>query len=151
MRKLFILILLLQSVNSIAQTDLLVANQPLTFQQSSILPTTSQDFYMPPPRGGNCVNGFTVTGNILAAIGGGLIGWPLGTAIGGGDPEWILAGIGAGVLAVAIPLAVIGQKRCSGGRYGALQQSNTDYTVMRKTKELGFVAKGNTIGLQLSF
>ena len=40
---------------------------------------------------------------ILGIPGGALIGYPIGTAIGGGDPEWLLAGIGAGLVAVSIP------------------------------------------------
>lgn len=42
---------------------------------------------------------------ILGYTGGFLIGWPLGTAIGGGDPNWTMAGIGAGLAAVSIPLS----------------------------------------------
>lgn len=41
----------------------------------------------------------------LGFIGGALIGWPLGTAIGGGDPNWALAGIGAGLVIAGIPLS----------------------------------------------
>ena len=41
---------------------------------------------------------------VLGGIGGVLIGLPLGTAIGGGDPNWWLAGIGAGVVVLAIPI-----------------------------------------------
>ena len=41
--------------------------------------------------------------SVFGAIGGGLIGWPLGVAIAGGDPPWILAGIGAGFIVAAIP------------------------------------------------
>ena len=37
--------------------------------------------------------------------GGFLIGWPIGTAIGGGDPNWLLAGISAGIIIIAIPVA----------------------------------------------
>lgn len=41
---------------------------------------------------------------IFGALGGGLIGWPLGWAIAGGDdPPWYLAGIGAGLIIVGIP------------------------------------------------
>lgn len=36
--------------------------------------------------------------------GGFLIGYPIGTAIGGGDPNWTMAAIGAGLVIVAIPL-----------------------------------------------
>lgn len=37
-------------------------------------------------------------GMILAYAGGFMIGWPIGTAIGGGDPNWLLAGAGIGVV-----------------------------------------------------
>lgn len=43
-------------------------------------------------------------GQVLGFIGGALIGWPLGTSIGGGDPNWGLAGAGAGLVLVSIPL-----------------------------------------------
>lgn len=42
---------------------------------------------------------------VMGFVGGFLIGWPLGTAIGGGDPEWGLAAAGAGVLLLSIPLS----------------------------------------------
>jgi hypothetical protein len=45
-------------------------------------------------------------GQVLGFIGGALIGWPLGTAAGGGDPNWGLAGAGAGLVLVSIPLSV---------------------------------------------
>lgn len=41
---------------------------------------------------------------VFGAIGGFMIGWPLGTAIGGGDPQWGLAAGGVGVLLLSIPL-----------------------------------------------
>jgi|JI7StandDraft_1071085.scaffolds.fasta_scaffold01639_8 hypothetical protein len=41
---------------------------------------------------------------VLGFIGGALIGWPIGTAIGGGDPEWGLAAGGAALILLAIPL-----------------------------------------------
>jgi len=42
--------------------------------------------------------------NVLGAIGGFMIGWPIGTSLGGGDPEWALLGAGVGLVAVAIPI-----------------------------------------------
>jgi hypothetical protein len=45
-----------------------------------------------------------VFSSILGFSGGALIGWPLGTAAGGGDPNWTLAGIGAGLAAISIPI-----------------------------------------------
>ncbi|TBN01891.1 hypothetical protein EYD45_12750 [Hyunsoonleella flava] len=43
--------------------------------------------------------------SIIGFAGGGLIGWPIGTAAGGGDANWALAGIGAGLVAIAIPIS----------------------------------------------
>jgi hypothetical protein len=40
---------------------------------------------------------------VLGVIGGFMIGWPIGTAIGGGDPQWGLAAGGVGVLLLSIP------------------------------------------------
>jgi hypothetical protein len=42
---------------------------------------------------------------VFACAGGALIGWPLGTAMGGGKPNWALAGIGAGLVIIAIPIS----------------------------------------------
>ena len=44
-------------------------------------------------------------GNVIGMIGGFMVGWPVGTAIGGGDPNWALAGIGAGLIVVGIPIS----------------------------------------------
>jgi hypothetical protein len=41
---------------------------------------------------------------VLGFAGGFLIAFPIGTAIGGGDPEWALAAGGVGLFLVAIPL-----------------------------------------------
>ena len=41
------------------------------------------------------------TAMALGYIGGFMIGWPIGTAIGGGKPNWVMAAIGA-------PIAIIG-------------------------------------------
>lgn len=41
---------------------------------------------------------------VMGFIGGFMIGWPLGTAIAGGDPEWGLMAGGAGILLLSIPL-----------------------------------------------
>jgi hypothetical protein len=43
--------------------------------------------------------------NIIAYCGGFLIGYPVGTAIGGGKPNWTMAIIGGGLVAISIPMA----------------------------------------------
>lgn len=42
---------------------------------------------------------------ILSYAGGFMVGWPIGTAAAGGDPEWGLAAAGIGCILLAIPLA----------------------------------------------
>jgi hypothetical protein len=44
-------------------------------------------------------------GMILGGAGGALIGFPVGTAIGGGDAKWELAVVGAGLIVASIPIA----------------------------------------------
>lgn len=44
--------------------------------------------------------------NILGFAGGFMIGWPIGTAIGGGKPNWALAGIGAGLAVMSVPFDI---------------------------------------------
>ena len=57
--------------------------------------------------------------NTLAAIlstpGGFLIGYPLGVAIAGGEPNWVMAGIGAGLIIIAIPISISAKKQASNG------------------------------------
>jgi len=42
--------------------------------------------------------------NVLGYAGGFLIGYPIGTAIGGGKPNWMLAAIGCGLIVIDIPI-----------------------------------------------
>jgi len=44
--------------------------------------------------------------NVFGFISGFMIGWPLGTALGGGEPQWGIAAGGAAVLLIAIPLSI---------------------------------------------
>lgn len=42
-------------------------------------------------------------GSVIGFTGGAFIGWPIGTAIGGGEPNWTLAAVGAGLIVVSVP------------------------------------------------
>ncbi len=42
---------------------------------------------------------------VFSYAGGAFIGWPIGTAIGGGKPNWALAAVGAGCIIIAIPIS----------------------------------------------
>ncbi|MBI5372884.1 MAG: hypothetical protein HZA79_12750 [Sphingobacteriales bacterium] len=48
---------------------------------------------------------------VFSFAGGALIGWPIGTAAGGGDPNWTLAAVGAGLVAIAIPFEIAFNKK----------------------------------------
>lgn len=45
-------------------------------------------------------------GQVFGAIGGFMIGWPIGAAIAGGKPEWGLAAGGVGVLLLSSPFSI---------------------------------------------
>ena len=43
--------------------------------------------------------------SIVGFAGGAMVGWPLGAAMGGGEPNWSMAGIGAELIVVSIPIS----------------------------------------------
>lgn len=81
----------------------------------------------PPDRYGrrSSVTFLNVTAQVLAGIGGALVGWQLGTYVGGGEPEWTLAAVGGGLIAVAIPLEIIDKNRGNGRGYRAQAEKST--------------------------
>ena len=87
--------------------------------------------------------------SILSYAGGFLVGWPLGTAIGGGEPNWTLAGIGAGLIVVSIPITQSFNKKAKQAvdtYNGGLQTSS-----FWDKNELNLSLTGNGIGLTLNF
>ena len=47
-----------------------------------------------------------VIASILGGVGGFMIGYPIGTAMAGGNPNWKMAGIGAGLAVISIPISI---------------------------------------------
>ncbi len=91
-------------------------------------------------------------GMIFGATGGFMIGYPLGTALGGGEPKWIMAGIGAGLVAISIPFSSKANKKA--------KQAVKTYNKSLKRKEisstwdkseLNFSITPNGIGLIFHF
>jgi len=85
---------------------------------------------------------------LFSIAGGFLIGWPLGTAIGGGEANWTLALIGVGLVGLAIPFQVGYNKNI----YQAVRIYNAGVqkSVSNKaTMELGIT--GNGIGVVVRF
>ena len=87
---------------------------------------------------------------ILGGAGGALVGFPIGTAIGGGTPNWALAGIGAGLVAIGIPFNVAANKKAK----AAVDLYNDyDETALhsRIKTEFRWIASGNSIGIRMNF
>ncbi|WP_179353785.1 hypothetical protein [Winogradskyella vidalii] len=88
--------------------------------------------------------------SIIGGAGGFLVGWPIGTAIGGGDANWTLAGIGAGLIAIGIPISSGVNKNAK--KAVELYNSSLNSTSYYEFKpEFKIIAKGNGIGLSMNF
>ena len=87
--------------------------------------------------------------SVFACAGGFMIGWPLGTAIAGGNPEWAMAGIGAGLVVIAIPIASKATKQAKNAVniYNNGLSANSIFNNI----ELKCHFTGNGIGLVLNF
>ena len=88
--------------------------------------------------------------SIIGFAGGGLIGWPIGTAIGGGDANWTLAGIGAGLVAIGIPISSSANKKAKQAvkLYNTSLNSTSSYEFKPEFK---VIINGNEIGLSMNF
>ena len=92
----------------------------------------------------------SIFATVISASGGALIGWPIGEAISGGDPNWVLAGIGAGLAIVAIPIG--GSANKDAEKAVELYNSTLNTTSFYKFKpEYTVIANGTGIGLSMKF
>jgi hypothetical protein len=80
--------------------------------------------------------------------GGFLIGYPIGTAIGGGKPNWTMAAIGAGLVVVAIPL-ISGYNKHATNAVRIYNKRLKSSSMPASTIILGFTANG--IGFRVRF
>ncbi len=88
-------------------------------------------------------------GMILGGAGGALIGFPIGTAIGGGDPEWALAGAGAALIVATIPIMKGFNKKTK----KAVELYNAGVPTVSSSfqPQINFNLKGTQFGLTMSF
>ena len=86
---------------------------------------------------------------ILGGAGGFMLGWPLGGVIAGGEPNWSLVGIGAGLIAISIPLADSFNKKAN--QAVRLFNSELPPRSYGKNKELKFSISDNRMGFHFSF
>jgi outer membrane lipoprotein SlyB len=91
-----------------------------------------------------------VLATILGGAGGALIGFPIGTAIGGGDANWTLAGIGVGLVAIGIPISS-GVNKNTKKAIDLYNSSLNSTSYFEFKPEFKIVANGNGIGLSMNF
>ncbi|MEX0996333.1 MAG: hypothetical protein WDZ45_04750 [Flavobacteriaceae bacterium] len=89
-----------------------------------------------------------VFSRIFGVLGGAFVGYPIGREIGGGDPEWILAGIGAGLIAISIPFESAKFKRTKNA--AALYNEHKGYAT-KSNVNLNLQVSGNSMGLVIGF
>lgn len=86
---------------------------------------------------------------ILGMAGGAMVGWQLGAALAGGDANWTVAGIGAGLIVVTFPITKSYNKKVN----QAVEIYNESYKKtsfwQRSELKLGFT--GNGVALALRF
>ena len=92
--------------------------------------------------------------NTLASVfgfaGGGLVGWPVGTAIGGGDANWVLAGVGAGLIAIAIPISMNANKKAN--EAVDIYNASLNTTSYQEVKtEFNIIGNAQGVGLSIRF
>jgi hypothetical protein len=85
--------------------------------------------------------------NTLGFVGGGMVGWQLGQAVAGGTPNWVLAGVGAGIIIVAIPISI--QAKNQTIEAIELYNNGLPQTEVNKLK-LDLLMGFNGVGLKLS-
>lgn len=91
-------------------TNMLYQNDAkLSFSQTLALMKTNTDAYQLMKSAKTNM----IWGSILGGVGGALIGFPIGTSIGGGKANWTLAAVGAGVALASIPLNSAYNKKSS--------------------------------------
>ncbi|PKD20010.1 hypothetical protein APR41_15170 [Salegentibacter salinarum] len=87
---------------------------------------------------------------ILGSIGGSFVGIPIGAAVAGGDAPWVLAGVGAAFIGVAIPISIRANNQAhqAAERINQVNSSQPNPLVPVTFK---FIGNQQGLGLALSF
>lgn len=96
------------------------------------------------------VKGPKTIASILSFTGGFMFGYPFGTQLSGQEPNWTMAGIGAGIIAASIPFNI----RYNKGVRAAVSLYNADFAEASKIqneKEFILGAANDGIGVALTF
>jgi len=87
--------------------------------------------------------------SVFGFIGGGLVGWPIGTKIGGGEPNWTLAGIGAGLIVVSLAITSGATKNAT--KAVDIYNAELSFIGHKAIPQVNFISKGNQIGISVKF
>lgn len=88
--------------------------------------------------------------SVVGGIGGILIGWPIGTAIAGGDPVWELAAVGAGISVISAIIYSSANKKIK--RSVELYNAGTSTSHSESgIREINLMVKPTEIGLSFTF
>ncbi|WP_026755282.1 hypothetical protein [Sediminibacter sp. Hel_I_10] len=85
---------------------------------------------------------------VLAFVGGGLIGIPIGQSIAGDDANWTLAYVGGGIAIMSFPIA---SKASKDAKQGIELYNASLNTTAAFSPEFKIIASGNGIGLSMNF
>lgn len=86
---------------------------------------------------------------VLGTAGGALVGFPIGTAIGGGEPKWALAGAGAALIVASIPIVKSFNKKAS--KAVELYNAEVSSSAYQFNPSFNFNIKGTSLGLTMNF
>jgi hypothetical protein len=86
---------------------------------------------------------------ISACVGGGLIGYPIGVYIAGGEPNWIQLGAGIGLGTFSIILGKSSDKKAL--KAVGIYNSGLSSRDVQSRLQMGILFKGNQLGVMLTF
>ena len=90
---------------------------------------------------------YTVS-TIIGSIGGAMLGYTLGTYLGGGDANWTVGGIGAGLTVVALPLSISATSKV---RKALVLYNDRQRTGTLPNHQWKLMLTGNQLGLVCRF
>lgn len=84
---------------------------------------------------------------IISGTGGFLIGWQLASALVGGEPNWIIAGVGGGLIVISIPINSKSYRQS----LQAVGMYNTRLVAKRSKPKLFLCTTNRGVGLRMVF
>lgn len=90
-----------------------------------------------------------IVASTFGALGGAGIGWPIGTALAGGEPQWLFAAAGLGAIVLSIPFSQKSNEKTK--KAVSLYNGAPATSSFWDQKELNLTTTGSGVGLILSF